>query len=1050
MKQRPFGDRRMFALAFLLALVCGWGTPRSAAQETPSGEPQAYDARFFGALEWRNVGPNRGGRSIGTTGVPGRPLEAYFGAVGGGLWKTTDGGTTWRPVTDGQLDSSSVGAVAVAESNPDVVYIGMGEACLRGNVMQGDGVYKSTDAGETWTHMGLADSEVVAKLRIHPTNPDLVYAAVLGHVAAPHDERGVFRSRDGGQTWERVLFRDDKTGAVDLVMDPNDPDVLYAAFWEAYRVSWQMSSGGPGSGLFKSTDGGDTWTELTHNTGMPNGVIGRIGVAVAGTDSRRVYAIVEAETGGVFRSDDAGATWTKINDERRLRQRAFYYNHIYADPTERDTVYVLNTRMYRSTDGGQTFSIVEIPHGDAHDLWIDPENPRHLVNANDGGGCVSFNGGETWTDQRFPTSQLYHVTTTKEFPYHICGAQQDNSTVCVPSDGWENLRMPRRPMGEWMYAVGGGESGYIAPHPTDPNIFYAGSQGALLTRFDRRTGQTPDVQPYPRFFSGEPSSSLPERWQWTFPIVFSPQDPKVLYTCSQHVWKTTNEGWTWERISPDLTRADPTTLGDSGGPITRDQNGPELFATVFALAPSQHDQDTLWAGSDDGLIHITRDGGANWEEVTPGDLPELIRVSTIDASPHRPGSAYLAAKNYLQDDRAPYIYKTHDYGQTWTKIVSGIPMDDYAHVVREDPQRAGLLYAGTEHGVYVSFDDGTSWQSLRLNVPDTQVADLVVEEKDLVLGTHGRSFYVLDDIGVLRQLRPEVTNASVHLFAPADAVRRVENAVIDYYLADRADRVTIEILDSAGATVQTFTGTPELEAHPPERPFESRVPLPEPPGLEAGMHRFEWDLRYPAATPIPGMFMRGASPEFGPFVLPSTYRVRLTANGQTVSQTLAVELDPRLSGVTQADLETQLELALRVRDRTSEAHEAVLATRRIKAAMKELDQTTSNREITASAEVLAAELTTLEEEIYQYRLASRQDLFHHPIKLNNRLAGLERVIESGEARPTDQSYEMFTQLASELDRILSRLDALLQRDLAEFNQLLAEQELETIDATRKR
>ena len=528
-----------------------------------------------------------------------------------------------------------------------------------------------------------------------------------------------------------------------------------------------MSSGGPGSGLFKSMDGGETWTELTRKPGMPDGVIGKIGVAVSPADSNRIWAIVENDNGGVFRSNDGGDTWAKVNEERRLRQRAFYYSRIYADTKDRDTVYVLNTSFYKSTDGGETYETISVPHGDNHDLWIDPNDPKRMINSNDGGGNVSINGGETWTEQDYPTAQLYHVATTKDFPYHVCGAQQDNSTACVPSAGWANLRMPRRPLGEWLYSVGGGESGYIAPHPTNPDLFYAGSQGALLTRYDRRTGQIRDIQVSPRFFSGEPASALPERWQWTFPIVFSPHDPNVLYTTSQHVWKTTNDGQTWERISPDLTLADPETLGYSGGPITGDMNGPEIFGTIFAVAPSKHDADTIWTGSDDGLVYVTRNGGRTWNDVTPPDLPRWSRVSIIDASAHDPAAAYVAAKRYLLDDRAPYIYKTHDYGESWTMIVDGIREDDYVHAVREDPKRAGLLYAGTEHGVWVSFDDGARWQSLSLNLPDVQVADLVVEAYDVVIGTHGRSMWVLDDIDALRQLTPEITASAVHLSSRA-------------------------------------------------------------------------------------------------------------------------------------------------------------------------------------------------------------------------------------------------------------------------------------------
>src|SRR5438132_5837986 len=617
------------ALAFCCVALAQQNAPAEYSSITAvygQMNQSGYDPSLFGSLHWRNIGPNRGGRSIASTGVLKRPDEYYFGAVGGGLWKTTDAGTTWNPVTDGQIHSSSVGAVAVSESNPDVVYIGMGEACLRGNIMQGDGVYKSTDAGKTWTHIGLTDSQIISRIRIHPANPDLVYVAAFGHPAGPNTERGVFRSKDGGKTWTRILFRNDHTGAIDLAIDRSHPNVLYAALWEAYRVSWQMSSGGPGSGLFKSTDGGDTWTEITRHKGLPQGVDGRIGVAI-GADSNRVYAIVENENGGVFSSDDAGATWTKVSEDRRLRQRAFYYTHIFADPKNRDTLYVLNTGFYKSTDGGKTYRTLRPQHGDNHDLWIDPNNPQRMINSNDGGANVSVNGGTTWTAEDFPTAQLYHVATTKDFPYQVCGAQQDNSTICVQSQ-------QTRARGSAMYSVGGGESGYIAPSPINPNVFYAGSQGALITRYDRSSGETRDIQPYPRFFSGEPSSALKERWQWTFPIVFSPLDPKTLYLSSQHLWKTTDDGQSWVQISPDLTLADAKTLGLSGGPITGDMNGPEVFATIFTIAPSRLERGTIWTGSDDGLVYVTRDEGKRWTKITPPGLPDLGRVSLIEASPH--------------------------------------------------------------------------------------------------------------------------------------------------------------------------------------------------------------------------------------------------------------------------------------------------------------------------------------------------------------------------------------------------------------------------------
>lgn len=1022
---------RLFSIAVLAAV--------SAAPT----EAQDVDAKLLQALEWRSIGPNRGGRSLATAGSPSRPNEYYFGAVGGGLWKTTDGGTTWKPVTDGQIKSSSVSAIAVAESNPDVVYIGMGETQLRGNIMQGDGVYKSEDAGKTWSHMGLADTQAIARVRVHPKNPDVVYVAALGHPYGPNDERGVFKSTDGGKTWKKGLFRSSKAGAVDLVIDRTDPNILFASIWEVFRTPWQLSSGGPGSGLFKSTDAGETWKEITRNPGLPRGIIGKIGVSVSGADGRRVFAMVENEDGGLYRSDDAGATWARVNDERALRQRAFYYTRVYADPKDADTVYVLNVNFHKSTDGGKTFKQIRPPHGDNHDLWIDPTNPRRMSESNDGGGTVSVNGGETWTPLDYPTAQLYHVTTTKDFPYHVCGAQQDNSTLCVPSDGGPNLRNPSQPAGDHLYAVGGGESGYIAPHPTNPDLFYAGSQGALLTRYNRKTGKIRDIQVYPEFFSGQSAATLKQRWQWTFPIVFSPHDSSVLYTSSQHLWKTTNDGLSWDRISPDLTRADPKTLGDSGGPITKDQNGPEIYATIFAVAPSKLEKDTIWTGSDDGLAHVTRDGGKTWSNVTPKDLPEFSRISIIDASPHKPGTSYLCAKRYQLDDRAPYIFRTDDYGKTWTKIVSGIREDDYIHVVREDPKRPGLLYAGGEHGVWVSWDDGVAWQSLALNMPDTQVSDLAVEENDLVVGTHGRSFYLLEDIGPLRQMKPEVASAALHLFSPRDAFRGYGNAVIDYVLAKDADKVTVEILDSAGKTIRSFVGTPADDKKPEAGDASEFLdpPAPAPPPRKLGLNRFQWNLRYPGATTFSGMIVWSARPELGPLAVPGNYRVKLSANGETREAPLAVKLDPRTTGVTIADLQEQFELASKVRDATSRANEAVIRIRALKDQIRDRGPKTKDKGVVSSGDALARKLSAVEEELYQVRNRSGQDPLNFPIKLNNKLAALRRSIENGDGKPTAGSNAVFKELSAQLQGLVARLESLVKVDVVQYNLALESKKL---------
>jgi photosystem II stability/assembly factor-like uncharacterized protein len=1004
------------------------GGGASARQARPGPAPEAIDP-LVQSFKWRSVGPEpgtqprtgdatrgRGGRSIAVSGVKGRPNEGYFGAVGGGLWKTSDRGMTWTPVTDGQVHSASVGAVAVSDSHPDIVYIGMGESCIRGNAMSGDGVYKSSDAGRTWTHVGFADAPVISKIRIHPTNPDVVFVAAFGRMSAPSQARGIFKTSDGGKTWKRTLFRDERTGGVDISIDARNPNVVFAALWEAFRLEYTMSSGGPGSGLFKSTDGGETWIELTRNPGLPAGVVGRIGIAVSGADSNRVYAIVENRDGGLFRSDDGGATWALVNGGRSIRQRAFYYTHLAADPKDRDLVYVLNVGLFKSTDGGRTLTYFAF--GDSHDLWIDPDDTSHMLHAMDGGGAVTHDGGRTWSARDYPTPQYYHVVTTKHLPYHVCGAHQDGSAVCVSSasgtaDGGSRGRAAVTP----PYGVGGTEPASIAPDPKDLDVFFSGgNNGLFLERLNRRTGESREVGPYPRIYSGEPSSALVERIQWTFPIVFSPADPNVLYSATQHVWKTTNAGQDWERTSPDLTRHDPKTMRESGGPITHDMNGPEVYATVFAIGPGKTDAKIIWAGSDDGLVHVTLDGGRAWANVTPRDMPDFGRVSSIDASAFDAGSAYVAVKRPLLDDFSPYVFRTHDAGKTWTRVVRGIPAGDYVHVVREDPTRRGLLYAGTQHGVYVSFDDGDAWQSLSLNLPDVPVVDLVVEAHDLVIATHGRGFYILDDIGPLRQSSGAVAAAAAHLFTPNTAIRSTGGALVQYFLRKPAQTVAIDILDPHGSVVRSFASGGA----------DSRV------ATAAGLNAFTWDLRYPGATSFPGMILWGGGVA-GPFAPPGTYQVRLTVDGRTQVQPLVVRRHP-LYLATDADLAAQFDLAIRIRDKVSEANGAVIRIRALKADVGRTLSASTDARLKAAGDALSKSLSAVEGEIYQVRNQSGQDPLNYPIKVNNRLASLLDVVNHGDGRPTGSTEAIFADLVQELRAQTDRLRLIESNELAAFNR----------------
>lgn len=1002
------------------------------------------DISHFAKMKWRNIGPNRGGRSLGSTGSPGRPLEYYFGATGGGLWKTTDGGQEWLPVTDGQINSSSVGAVAVAETNPDILYIGMGETQLRGSITQGDGVYKSEDGGKKWRHLGLKETQSIARIRIHPTNPDIVFVAALGHPYGDNEERGVFRSKDGGNTWQKVLYVGANTGAADLIIDKSNPKILYATTWQVYRKTWKMWGGGEGCRLYKSVDGGDTWIDLSKNPGLPVAPLGKIGITVSPANPNRLYAIVEANDGGVYRSDDAGWSWKKMNDERKLRQRAFYYSRIYADPIDPETVYCLNVNFYKSVDGGKTFDIeINVPHGDNHDLWIDPNNPQRMISSNDGGACVSTNGGKSWTDEDYPTSQLYHVTTTMDVPYHVAGAQQDNTTLSIPSDGWgfKHLNEGNR---NWFYEVGGGESGYIAPHPTNPDLFYAGSQGALLTRYDRSNGQERDIQVYPRFFSGEPASSLPERWQWTYPIVFSPMDPSILYTCSQHVWKTTNDGQSWEKISPDLTFADPETLGPTGGIITKDMNGPEIYATVFALAPSFHDIQTLWAGSDDGRIHITRNGGKSWLEITPKDLPKFSTVSIIEASKHDPGTAYVAAYRYQVDDRAPYVYKTTDYGKTWTKIIKGIKSQDFARAIREDHQKKGLLFLGTENGVYASFDAGENWESLQLNLPVTPIRDLVIKNDDVVLGTHGRSFWILDDIAPLRELNANAAASKLHFFTPADPIRGIYNLNVQYYLSEKVDSVEVSILDAAGQLVQKFVGNQEVFKQDNSVPYWERDGNTKPTTAK-GINTFSWNLRYAGATTFPGMIIWSGRPQVGPKAVPGKYKVSVKANGLEQFHDIDIKMDPNLKGISLEDLTKQFQLAMQIKAKESEANEAVKVIRKLKPQLENQKSTVKDSMLLKEMNAVVMALQKIEEDLYQVKNQSGQDPLNFPIKLNNRLSSLRRSVETGDARPTDASYVVFAELSKELSNLLISKISIQNNSLKSLNEKLIKAGLKSVN-----
>ncbi|MCY7377495.1 MAG: hypothetical protein LH472_16175 [Pyrinomonadaceae bacterium] len=1014
-------------------------------------------------FQYRSIGPFRGGRVTAVAGIANQPNVYYFGATGGGVFKTTDGGINWLPVSDEFFKTGSVGAIGIAESDPNVLYVGMGESPVRGNVSHGDGVYKSVDAGKSWKHVGLRDSRQIGRVRVHPKNPDVVYVAAMGHLWADNRERGVFRSKDGGKTWQNVLFRSEKAGAFDLILDPSNPNTIYASFWQIKRTPYSLESGGEGSGIFKSTDGGDSWTEISRNKGLPAGVLGKIGITVSPVNTNRIWAMVEAKQGGLFRSDDGGETWQKVSDNPQLTQRPWYYFRVYADSQSPDTVYVLNVGFHKSIDGGRTFSTVGVPHSDNHDLWIAPENNQRMINGNDGGANATTDGGKNWTEQDQATAQFYRVALDNDFPYNIYGAQQDNSTVKIPS------RTADFGINEthW-YDVGGGESGWIAPHPENSDIVFAGSYGGFLTRYDHRTKQQRNVNVYPDNPMGAGAEAMKYRFQWNYPIMFSPHktDGKYpLYAAGNVLFRSMDEGQSWQSISPDLTRNDKSKQGTSGGAITQDNTSVEYYCTIFALAESPIQPGVIWAGSDDGLVHVTRDGGKNWDNVTPKGMPEWIQINSVEASPNDAGTAYFAATAYKSNDYKPYIYKTTDYGKTWKKIVAGIAADAFTRVVREDPNRRGFLYAGTETGMYYSANDGETWASLRLNLPVVPITDLAIhkQRKDLVVATQGRSFYVLDNLPLLYQMA-DANRADAFLFKPEDAYRTPgfggfqipvgaplganppNGAVVNYYLKTKPKEISLEVLDANGKLVRKFTGKPPVEGAPapPIPPTEPNLPT------EIGLNQFVWNYRLPNASGLPGLIMWGGSLA-GPKVVPGNYAVRFSVDGKVIgNENFAVKADPRIS-TTQADFQKQFDFLSNTRDKVSATHEAIAEIRDVRKQFEDLSarMKPDQKDLKDKAAEIVKKLSAVEEELMQTKIKSSQDALNYPIKLNNKLAALASTVDGADFAPTAQSFDVYNDLTGKIDAQLGILERIKAEDIAAFNKLFAEKNLPVITTKSK-
>ena len=1063
-------------------------------------EPQMLDT-----VEWRQVGPFRGGRVVAVAGDPVDSQVFYFGACSGGVWKSDDGGAYWENVSDGFFNTAAVGAIAVSTSDPNVIYAGTGEACIRGNVSHGDGVYKSTDAGQTWRNMGLRDTHHIGRIRIHPSDPDVVYVAALGHAFGSNAERGVYRSKDGGENWEKVLFRSNEAGSVDLSMDPHNPRVLYASVWQALRQPWKMTSGGPGSGIFKSTDGGDTWTEITRNPGLPEGTVGRVGVAMSPAKRERVWALIEAsyEDAGLYCSDDGGASWERINAERALVQRPWYYSHVFADPRDPETVFIMNLKAWRSTDGGRSFDEMTMPHGDNHDLWIDPNDTQRMIQGNDGGACVSFNAGGTWsTIYNQPTSQFYHIDVDDQFPYRIYATQQDNSAISSPS---RSLKGPIR----WgdCYPCGNAESGHVAVRRDNPNIVFTGAIGSSpgggdsLLRYDHETGQVRIVSIWPEASYGLGVGELKHRFQWTYPIVISPHDPGVMYACANVVFRSEDEGSSWETISPDLTRNDRSKMEKSGGPLTGDMTGVEHYGTIFAFAESPHEQGVLWAASDDGLVHLSRDGGTSWDEVTPEGLPDDALIGTLELSHHDPETVYLAATRYKFDDTKPYFFKTNDSGKNWTEIARGIPENDFTRVIREDPVRRGLLYAGTETGIHVSYDDGGSWQSLRGNtspgkglpLPVVPVHDLKIKDNELVAGTHGRSFWILDDLALVRQLdqtqeddavlfepaatyriappmdiaRPTAKGKNYHVTLAVRGVfydkeqkdgttRRVfldsgtnppDGVGVDYWLkGDQSEGdVKLSFTDADGAPVNSYTTKTKDEKKNEDDSDHKEQWIT----ASAGMNRFVWNMHFPDGLQVPGdkLAEKGAK---GPLVSPGSYRVHLSIGDKTWSKDFELLSDPRIS-TPKEDYEEQLALLLRIQEKMVETNGGINRLRNVRSQVDELAARAGGNDswkaIAEAAERVKEKLPDIEEELINTKSVKGSDQINAGTRLNVKLAELTSVVSSADAAPTRQSYDVFEDLSGRIDTQIGRLQDVIDTDVRELIDLAHELEIPPIVPT---
>jgi photosystem II stability/assembly factor-like uncharacterized protein len=1056
---------------------------KKTVKSTTTESTVQYKDSLFNGMKWRNIGPFRGGRCLAVTGVPGDAMTYYGGAVGGGLWKTTDGGNTWDCISDSTFHSSSVGAVAVAKNNTNVVYTGMGEVEMRGNISFGDGVYKSIDAGKTWKHLGLDDSYAIGTIVVHPQNPDIVYVAAQGKIwgPTPNKERGLFRSKDGGKTWDKILYVDDTTGCVDVKMDPDNPAILYASMWKAWRTPYSLSSGGKGSGLFKSIDGGDTWKLISDNPGMPEGLKGKIICTVSPVNHNKLWAIVENKQYGVYYSSDGGETWSRVSTMNDLTQRPWYFSQIFADTKNENIVYVLNVRFFRSEDGGVSWQNVPNQHGDNHDMWINPDNDKNWIMGDDGGPQITFDNGRNFTKQHLPTAQFYHVNLDADFPYNVYGPQQDNTSIKIKS----RTAVATIADNDWR-AVGGGEAGYIVPDPTNSDITYGGEYDGTLSTFNEKDDQYRYVSVYPEHYYGIGADKYKYRFNWTYPIAFSPNNPKCLYATSNIVHRSFDGGQTWENISPDLTRHDSRTLQPSGGPITLDITGTETYATVFAFAESPAKAGILWAGSDDGMVHVSTDDGKTWTDVTPkilpvgeDNLPQWALISYVEPSHFDPAVCYVSATRYKSGDKKPYILKTTDYGKTWTMITHGLKEDVYNRCVREDPTHKNILYAGMETGIMISFDGGDDWQPLQLNLPNTPVHDIQVQtrEHDLVIATHGRSFWILDDITPLYQLSDEsgeIKNTMAWLYKPRDTYRfplredeeetdnshqgkNLPNGVIlRYYLKTKPDKeVKLKFYTANGDSIITYSSIKDNKGKmvPVSKDFYPN-PKKTPSGLlkaNAGMNEFVWNMRYPDAKADTSATFE-ASP-LGPKVIPGTYKVKLMLSDSVImEQPFTVITDPR-NPATVADLKEQFELNANICKKLNDIAKANAqvkqVTGQINAFTATITDSAAAKPFKEKGKMIIDSMNAVKNELFDVKILSDEDNLRFPVKLEEKIATLNYELQSADAKPTASMYTVYNSLSTQIDAQLVKLKNILDNYVPEFNKIATGVQKPPLDAKVK-